>query len=87
LLNANIGFSDSGYVIKPLQPSSTICGASPFTGHLKKLGETGPTHSNVQAVNIMKTQGVMMNGKPTTIGMVLVELKHNRYANRSTLLE
>jgi len=29
----NIGFSDSGYVIKPLQPSSAIYGAPPFTGH------------------------------------------------------
>jgi len=24
----------SGYVIKPLQPDSAICGASPFTGNL-----------------------------------------------------
>jgi len=29
----NIGFSDSGYIIKPPQPSSTIYGAPPFTGH------------------------------------------------------
>jgi len=30
----NIGFnSDSGYVIKPPQPSSAIYGAPPFTGH------------------------------------------------------
>jgi len=36
LLNAkeNISVSDSGYIIKPLQPSS-IYGAPPFTGHLK----------------------------------------------------
>jgi len=31
-----IGFSDSGYVIKPPQPSSAVYGASPFTGHQKK---------------------------------------------------
>jgi len=30
----NIGFSDSGYVIKPPQPSSAVYGALPFTGHL-----------------------------------------------------
>jgi len=37
LLNAkeNISVSDSGYIIKPLQPSSAIYGAPPFTGHLK----------------------------------------------------
>jgi len=29
----NIGFNDSGYVIKPLQPSSAIYGAPPFTGN------------------------------------------------------
>jgi len=29
----NIGFSDSGYVIKPPQPSSAIYGVPPFTGH------------------------------------------------------
>jgi len=29
----NISFSDSGYVIKPLQPSSALHGASPFTGY------------------------------------------------------
>ena len=29
----NIGFSDSGYVIEPLQPSSAIYGAPPFTGY------------------------------------------------------
>jgi len=32
----NIGFSDSGYVIKPLQPSSASYGALPFTRHLWK---------------------------------------------------
>jgi len=30
----NIGFNDSGYVIKPPQPSSAIYGAPPFTGNL-----------------------------------------------------
>jgi len=30
----NIGFSNSDYVIKPLQPSSAIYGAPSFTGHL-----------------------------------------------------
>jgi len=34
----NIGFSDSGYVIKPPQPSSAIYGAPPFTGHLCSTG-------------------------------------------------
>jgi len=29
----NIGFSDFGYVIKPPQPNSAVCGAPPFTGH------------------------------------------------------
>ena len=29
----NIGFSDSGYAIKPPQPSFAIYGAPPFTGH------------------------------------------------------
>jgi len=29
----NIDFSDCGYVIKPLQPSSTMYGAPPFTGY------------------------------------------------------
>jgi len=29
----NISFSDSGYFIKPLQPSSAVYGAPPFTGH------------------------------------------------------
>ena len=29
----NIGFSNSGYIIKPPQPSSTIYGALPFTGN------------------------------------------------------
>jgi len=29
----NIGFSNSGYVIKPPQPSSAVYGAPPFTGH------------------------------------------------------
>ena len=29
----NTSFSNSGYVIKPLQPSSAIYGALPFTGH------------------------------------------------------
>jgi len=29
----NIGFNDSGYVIKPPQPSSAIYGAPPFTGN------------------------------------------------------
>jgi len=29
----NIGFNDSGYVIKALQPSSAIYGAPPFTGN------------------------------------------------------
>jgi len=27
------GFSDSGYIIKPPQPSSSFYGAQPFTGH------------------------------------------------------
>jgi len=30
----NIGFSDSGYVIKYPEPSSAIVGAPPFTRHL-----------------------------------------------------
>jgi len=34
----NIGFNDSGYVIKPPQPSSAIYGALPFTGNQKKWG-------------------------------------------------
>ena len=29
----NISFNDFGYVIKPLQPSSAIYGAPPFTGN------------------------------------------------------
>jgi len=29
----NIGFNDSGYVIKPQQPSSAVHGAPPFTGY------------------------------------------------------
>ena len=29
----NIGFSDSGYVIKPLQPNSAVHGAPPFAGY------------------------------------------------------
>jgi len=29
----NIGLSNSGYVIKPPQPSSAVYGAPPFTGH------------------------------------------------------
>jgi len=29
----NISFNDSGYVIKPLQPSSAIYRAPPFTGN------------------------------------------------------
>jgi len=29
----NIGFSDSGYVIKPPQASSAVHGAPPFTGY------------------------------------------------------
>jgi len=29
-----IGFNDSGYVIKPPQPSSSVYGAPPFTGNL-----------------------------------------------------
>jgi len=29
----NIGFSNSGYVIKPPQPSSAVHGAPPFTGY------------------------------------------------------
>jgi len=29
-----IGFNDSGYVIKPSQPSFAIYGALPFTGNL-----------------------------------------------------
>jgi len=29
----NISFNDSGYVIKPPQPSSAIYGAQPFTGN------------------------------------------------------
>jgi len=29
----NNSFSDSGYVIKPPQPSSAVYGAPPFTGH------------------------------------------------------
>ena len=29
----NIGFNDSGYVIKPLQASSSIYGAPPITGN------------------------------------------------------
>jgi len=33
----NISFSHSGYVIKPLQQSSAIYGASPFTRHLFAL--------------------------------------------------
>jgi len=32
----NIGFSNSGYVIKPPQPTSTVHGAPPFTGYQKK---------------------------------------------------
>jgi len=40
----NIGFNDSGYVIKPPQPSSTMCGALPFTGnpslHLRDIAKT-----------------------------------------------
>jgi len=32
----NIGFNDSGYVIKPPQPSSVIYGAQPFTGNALK---------------------------------------------------
>jgi len=31
----NIGFSDSGYVIKPPQPSSAIDGAPSFSEYLK----------------------------------------------------
>jgi len=30
----NIGFSDSGYVIKSPHPSSAVHGAPPFTGYL-----------------------------------------------------
>jgi len=30
----NSGFSESGYVIKPPQPSSAIYGAPPFTAYL-----------------------------------------------------
>jgi len=30
----NIGFNNSGYVIKPAQPSSAVYGAPPFTGHI-----------------------------------------------------
>jgi len=30
----NIAFSDSGYVIKPPQPSSAVHRAPPFTGYL-----------------------------------------------------
>jgi len=33
LLNAKYRFSDTGYVIKPPQPSSAVYGAPPFTGH------------------------------------------------------
>jgi len=33
-----IGFSDSGYVIKPLQPSSAIHGAPLFTEHQREHG-------------------------------------------------
>jgi len=29
----NIGFSDSGNVVKPPQPSSVVHGAPPFTGY------------------------------------------------------
>jgi len=29
-----IGFNNSGYVIKPPQPSSSVYGAPPFTGNL-----------------------------------------------------
>jgi len=32
----NIGFNDSGYAIKPLQPSFAIYGAPPFTGNPQK---------------------------------------------------
>jgi len=32
----HIGFGDSGYVIKPPQPSSAIYGAPPFTEYLSK---------------------------------------------------
>jgi len=30
----NATFFHSGYIIKPLQPSSAVYGAPPFTGHL-----------------------------------------------------
>jgi len=33
----NTGFSDSGYVIKPPQPSSAAYGDPPFTGHLLQI--------------------------------------------------
>jgi len=29
----NIGFNDSGYIIKPPQPCTAIYGAPPFTGN------------------------------------------------------
>jgi len=32
----NISFSDSGYIIKPPQPSSAVHRAPPFTGYPQK---------------------------------------------------
>jgi len=44
----NIGFSDSSYVIKPPQPSSTVYRAPPFTGHpTYVLGSGGWTRSRI----------------------------------------
>jgi len=43
----NIGFSNSGYIIQPPQPSSTIYRAPPFTGHLEFIFKMAKRHADV----------------------------------------
>jgi len=45
----NIGFNDSGYAIKPPQPSFAIYGAPPFTGNPRSLESQSKASKNLDS--------------------------------------
>ena len=73
----NIGFSNSGYIIKPPQPSSTIYGALPFTGYPLKVDHslkcsitmqpTKTTNCRLEKVDCIKLEEVSSKTQHTLI--------------------